>query len=99
MAAVSAESLKEPRTSSDNISRLREIAGSHLQEIYLENKEADKAEARKIQDLERYTKRKRGKESNMARSNSTPTPRMRTAQGEWMIAVTDQRSDCAHICP
>lgn len=72
----------DSKSASENITRLREIAENHLQEIDQENEQADLAEARKIQDLERYTKRRRGKEGNMASSNSTPTTRMRSAQGQ-----------------
>lgn len=72
----------DSKTAPENITRLREIAENHLQEIDQENEQADMAEARKIQDLERYTKRRRGKEGNMASSNSTPTTRMRSAQGK-----------------
>ncbi|KAK5051329.1 hypothetical protein LTR84_002981 [Exophiala bonariae] len=80
MAETRAETSEGPNPASDSIARLREIAGNHLQEIEQENEQADKDEARKIQDLERYTKRKRGKDGSMPSSNSTPTSRMRTAQ-------------------
>lgn len=81
MAEIEGDSSRAPKTASDNISRLRVIAENHLQEIDQENEQAGKDETKKIQDLERYTKRRRGKESNTASSNSTPTPKMRSAQG------------------
>jgi hypothetical protein len=81
MAETDGDSSRVSKTASDTISRLREIAENHLQEIDQENEQADKAETKKIQDLERYTKRRRGKESNIASSNSTPTSKMRSAQG------------------
>ncbi|KEF53292.1 uncharacterized protein A1O9_10740 [Exophiala aquamarina CBS 119918] len=80
MAETEGHTSRLPEIASDSISRLRVIAESHLQEIDQENQQADMEESKKVRDFERYTKRRRGKDGNVPNSNSTPTPKMRSAQ-------------------
>ncbi|KAK5267111.1 hypothetical protein LTR99_005929 [Exophiala xenobiotica] len=69
---------------SDTISRLRNIAETHLREIGEEILQEEKDRARRNQELERYAKqRRRDKTSTLvvlSGSTTTPTSKMRSAQ-------------------
>ncbi|KIW54394.1 hypothetical protein PV05_06754 [Exophiala xenobiotica] len=66
---------------SDTICRLRSIAENHLREIGEENLQEEKDQARRNQELERYTKqRRRDKMSTLVPVGATTTPKMRSAQ-------------------
>lgn len=68
---------------SDTICRLRSIAENHLREIGEENLQEEKDQARRNQELERYTKqRRRDKMSTLVPVGATTTPKMRSAQGK-----------------
>jgi len=99
MAETEGETLRSSENASDSISRLRQIAENHLQEIDEENQLANMAETKRIQDLERYTKRRRGKEGNAPGSNSTLTPKMRSAQGTYKCHFQSSNGWCVLIWP
>lgn len=84
--------------SEDHIVRLREIAETHLREIDQERQRETEAETKKIQDLERYAKRRRSKEDQQAASSPTQTPKMRSAQGKPMLVAEVHMLFTLYIC-
>ncbi|KAK5446720.1 hypothetical protein LTS15_009653 [Exophiala xenobiotica] len=71
---------------SDTISRLRNIAETHLREIGEEILQEEKDQARRNQELERYAKQRRQDKTSTlvvlsgSTTTRTPTPKMRSAQ-------------------
>lgn len=76
---------------SGSIHHLRTLAEQHLREIEHELAQEDKDEAKRLQELERYTKRRRGKDETTRFSDRPPTPKMRPAQGmldnNWFLSL------------
>ncbi|KIV95720.1 hypothetical protein PV10_03339 [Exophiala mesophila] len=59
---------------------LRILAEQHLREIEDELAQEEKDDAKRLQDLERYTKRRRGQDETPPFSDRPPTAKMRPAQ-------------------
>ncbi|KAK7885527.1 hypothetical protein LTR67_010320 [Exophiala xenobiotica] len=87
---------------SDTISRLRNIAETHLREIGEEILQEEKDRARRNQELERYAKqRRRDKTSTLvvlSGSTTTPTSKMRSAQDVLDRLRWDHALDLSRYC-
>lgn len=69
-------------TASAPITRLRTIAENHLKEIDEEKQLEQAADAKRMEELQRYAKRRlKGKAAESVLPTSTPTLKLRSAQG------------------
>ena len=85
MAPGNEDTPQTPKDASDSINRLRTIAVNHLKEIDQDIEQELKAEAKKNEELERYTRRRRVKGDTATTSSQAPTPKMRSAEGKsWL---------------
>ena len=80
-SGLSKEATSNPESRSLN--QLRTLAQQHLQEIDQDKTQEQEDDTRKMRDLERYAKRRRGEKPAMEPATEyTPLPKMRTAQGK-----------------